>query len=203
MISFHMRGTVWTSLWQLPFVGYQAQQLVLVLSGPRDPLSPSQAVLLFQRCRVLLACLQHSAGLSKHIRTGFKEEFRCFMSFTYFQGWDTAVISFIIISSVLYRYYVKTSGLEDKLPHHYPISQPAQRLLSQLLGLVLQKPWALALSLSVPLGFIDFVFLQICLWMNTLHFKIEFKSYIVSYHVLNRDCGIWLCLCLHSGLLSL
>ncbi|KAF4114886.1 uncharacterized protein C12orf56 homolog [Onychostoma macrolepis] len=97
----------------LPFVGYQAQQLVLVLSGPQDPLSPSQAVLLFQRCRVLLACLQHSACLSKYIRTGFKEEF---------------------------RYYVKTSGLEDKLPHHYPISQPAQRLLSQLLGLVLQSP---------------------------------------------------------------
>uniref|UniRef100_A0A673FZ97 Uncharacterized protein n=1 Tax=Sinocyclocheilus rhinocerous TaxID=307959 RepID=A0A673FZ97_9TELE len=97
----------------LPFVGYQAQQLVLVLWGPQDPLSPSQAVLLFQRCRVLLACLQHSACLSKYIRTGFKEEF---------------------------RYYVKTSGLEDRLPHHYPISQPAQNLLSQLLSLVLQKP---------------------------------------------------------------
>uniref|UniRef100_A0A671TDC3 Uncharacterized protein n=1 Tax=Sinocyclocheilus anshuiensis TaxID=1608454 RepID=A0A671TDC3_9TELE len=97
----------------LPFVGYQAQQVVLLLSGPQDPLSPSQAVLLYQRCRVLLACLQHSTCLSKYIRTGFKEEF---------------------------RYYVKTSGLEDKLPHHYPISQPAQRLLSQLLSLVLQKP---------------------------------------------------------------
>ncbi|XP_043092265.1 uncharacterized protein C12orf56 homolog [Puntigrus tetrazona] len=96
-----------------PFVGYQAQQLVLVLSGPRDRLGPSQAVLLFQRCRVLLACLQHSTCLSKYIRTAFKEEF---------------------------RYYVKTSGLEDKLPHHYPISQPAQHLLSQLLSLVLQKP---------------------------------------------------------------
>ncbi|XP_016125809.1 uncharacterized protein C12orf56 homolog [Sinocyclocheilus grahami] len=97
----------------LAFVGYQAQQLVLVLWGPQDPLSPSQAVLLFQRCRVLLACLQHSACLSKYIRTGFKEEF---------------------------RYYVKTSGLEDRLPHYYPISQPAQNLLSQLLSLVLQKP---------------------------------------------------------------
>ncbi|XP_026066240.1 uncharacterized protein C12orf56 [Carassius auratus] len=97
----------------LPFVGYQAQQVVLLLSGAQDPLGPSQAVLLYQRCRVLLACLQHSTCLSKYIRTGFKEEF---------------------------RYYVKTSGLEDKLPHHYPISQPAQRLLSQLLSLVLLKP---------------------------------------------------------------
>ncbi|XP_067282913.1 uncharacterized protein C12orf56 homolog [Pseudorasbora parva] len=97
----------------LPFVGYQAQQVVLVLSGPQCPVSPSQAVLLYQRCHVLLACLQHSTCLSKYIRTGFKEEF---------------------------RYYVKTSGLEDKLPHHYPISQPAQRLLSQLLSLVLQRP---------------------------------------------------------------
>ncbi|XP_059360768.1 uncharacterized protein C12orf56 homolog [Carassius carassius] len=97
----------------LPFVGYQAQQVVLLLSGAQDPLGPSQAVLLYQRCRVLLACLQNSTCLSKYIRTGFKEEF---------------------------RYYVKTSGLEDKLPHHYPISQPAQRLLSQLLSLVLLKP---------------------------------------------------------------
>ncbi|XP_056101167.1 uncharacterized protein C12orf56 homolog [Rhinichthys klamathensis goyatoka] len=97
----------------LPFVGYQAQQVVLVLSGPQFPVSPSQAVLLYQRFHVLLACLQHSTCLSKYIRTGFKEEF---------------------------RYYVKMSGLEDKLPHHYPISQPAQRLLSQLLSLVLQKP---------------------------------------------------------------
>ncbi|KAK7129771.1 hypothetical protein R3I93_019421 [Phoxinus phoxinus] len=97
----------------LPFVGYQAQQVVLVLSGPQFPVSPSQAVLLYQRFHVLLACLQHSTCLSKYIRTGFKEEF---------------------------RYYVKMSGLEDKLPHHYPISQPAQSLLSQLLSLVLQKP---------------------------------------------------------------
>ncbi|XDV24587.1 hypothetical protein PO909_028717, partial [Leuciscus waleckii] len=97
----------------LPFVGYQAQQVVLVLSGPQFPISPSQAVLLYQRFHVLLACLQHSTCLSKYIRTGFKEEF---------------------------RYYVKMSGLEDKLPHHYPISQPAQSLLSQLLSLVLQKP---------------------------------------------------------------
>lgn len=63
-----------------------------------------------------------------------------------------------------YRYYVKMSGLEDKLPHHYPISQPAQSLLSQLLSLVLQKPWALlpvciCLYLSVPLR-LNFLFLH-------------------------------------------
>ncbi|KAG7250074.1 hypothetical protein CRUP_022933, partial [Coryphaenoides rupestris] len=41
----------------LPFMGYQAQQVVSVLSEPSPPvvLSPGQSVLLFQRCGVLLA----------------------------------------------------------------------------------------------------------------------------------------------------
>ncbi|XP_073668786.1 uncharacterized protein C12orf56 homolog isoform X3 [Paramisgurnus dabryanus] len=50
----------------LPFVGYQAQQVVLLLSDEQYPVSPSQAVLLYQRCRLLLACLQHSICLSKY-----------------------------------------------------------------------------------------------------------------------------------------
>ncbi|XP_065121779.1 uncharacterized protein C12orf56 homolog isoform X1 [Paramisgurnus dabryanus] len=97
----------------LPFVGYQAQQVVLLLSDEQYPVSPSQAVLLYQRCRLLLACLQHSICLSKYIRSTFKEEF---------------------------RYYVKMSALKHKLPQQYPISQPTQLLLSQLTSLVLQKP---------------------------------------------------------------
>ncbi|TRY58906.1 hypothetical protein DNTS_003115 [Danionella cerebrum] len=97
----------------MPFFGYQAQQLIVLLSGPQFPVSPSQAVLLYQRSQVLLCCLQHCPFLNKYIRTTFREEF---------------------------RYYVKMSELEEKLPSHYPISQPAQRLLSQLLCLILEKP---------------------------------------------------------------
>ncbi|KAI7792131.1 uncharacterized protein C12orf56 homolog [Triplophysa rosa] len=93
----------------LPFVGYQAQQVVLLLSDEQYPVSPSQAVLLYQRCRVLLACLQHSTFLSKYIRTAFKEEF---------------------------SYNIKM----HKLPQQYPISQPTQLVLSQLLSLILQTP---------------------------------------------------------------
>lgn len=43
----------------------------------------------------------------------------------------------------LFRYYVRQSKRDDKLPPHYPISGPAQHLLSQLLSLVLDKPWTL------------------------------------------------------------
>lgn len=72
----YLFGYFFVSILQLPFVGYQAQQVVLLLSDEQYPVSPSQAVLLYQRCRVLLACLQHSTFLNKYIRTAFKEEFR-------------------------------------------------------------------------------------------------------------------------------
>ncbi|KAL2103099.1 hypothetical protein ACEWY4_002267 [Coilia grayii] len=95
------------------FVGYQAHQVVLVLSGSQTPLSPSQAVLLYQRCVVLLACLRYSSTLGEFIRSETREEF---------------------------RYYVKASEFVEKLPPHYPISQAAQRLLLRLLSLVLHQP---------------------------------------------------------------
>ncbi|KAL4641032.1 hypothetical protein GN956_G11776 [Arapaima gigas] len=94
----------------LPFISYMAQWVVLVLS--HSVLSPAQAVLLHQRSWVLLTCLQNSASLSQHIRTMFQEEF---------------------------RYYVNISWMEDKLPPHYPISQPTIRIFSQVLHLVLQS----------------------------------------------------------------
>ncbi|MCI4388861.1 hypothetical protein PGIGA_G00091020 [Pangasianodon gigas] len=98
----------------LLFMGYQAQRVVLALSYMSEsPLSPSQAVLLYQRCHLLLTCMQHNTCVNTYIITELKEEF---------------------------RYYVRQSGLEDKLPPHYPISRPAQHLLSQLLSLVLGKP---------------------------------------------------------------
>ncbi|XP_053506796.1 uncharacterized protein C12orf56 homolog [Ictalurus furcatus] len=98
----------------LLFMGYQAQRVVLALSFlSESPLSPFQAVLLYQRCYLLLTCMQHNTCVNSYIITELKEEF---------------------------RYYVRKSGLEDKLPSHYPISRPAQHLLSQLLSLVLDKP---------------------------------------------------------------
>ncbi|XP_059181486.1 uncharacterized protein C12orf56 homolog isoform X2 [Centropristis striata] len=60
----------------LSFIDYQAQQLVLGLSDPQETfLSPGQSVLLFQRCRLLLACLQHNNQLAQHLRSHFREEF--------------------------------------------------------------------------------------------------------------------------------
>ncbi len=172
-------------------MGYQAQQLVLVLSGPQDPLSPSQAgsPVPALPCSVSLSAAQrlfeqiHQDGIQGGVQV--LHELHIFSRLTH----SCHIFYYNIFC--FYRYYVKTSGLEDKLPHHYPISQPAQHLLTQLLSLVLQTPWALALSLSVPLGFIYFLFLQICLWMNMLHFKIEFKSYIVSYMFWTETVGFY------------
>ncbi|KAM4615676.1 uncharacterized protein C12orf56 homolog [Polymixia lowei] len=97
----------------LSFIGYQAQQVVSVFSDPEQPvLTPGQSVLLFQRCRVLLACLQHSRHLGQYLQSHFREEF---------------------------RYYVKLSCAMERLPSHYPISQPAQQLVKQLLALILQR----------------------------------------------------------------
>lgn len=62
---------------QTSFIGYQAQQMVLVLSDLQESaLSPAQSVLLFQRCRLLLACLQYNNQLAQHLRSHFREDFR-------------------------------------------------------------------------------------------------------------------------------
>lgn len=62
---------------QTSFIGYQAQQLVLVLSDLQESfLSPGQSVLLYQRCRLLLACLQYNSQLAEHLRSHLREEFR-------------------------------------------------------------------------------------------------------------------------------
>ncbi|XP_032361524.1 uncharacterized protein C12orf56 homolog isoform X4 [Etheostoma spectabile] len=90
----------------LSFISYQAQQVVLVLSdGQESFLSPFQSVLLFQRCRLLLACLQSNSRLAQHLQFHFREEF---------------------------RYSVKLSCAQEKLPPHYPISRPTLRLLQQI-----------------------------------------------------------------------
>lgn len=62
---------------QPSFMTYQAQQVVLALSDMQGaPLSPTQAVLLFQRCHLLLLCLQHSSLLAQHLTSRLSEEFR-------------------------------------------------------------------------------------------------------------------------------
>ncbi|XP_034529357.1 uncharacterized protein C12orf56 homolog isoform X2 [Notolabrus celidotus] len=93
----------------LDFISYQAQHVVLVLSDLQESfLSPAQSVLLFQRCRLLLACLQYNSQLAQHLRSNFREEF---------------------------RFSVKMSYAKEKLPPHYPISQPTLRLIEQILTL--------------------------------------------------------------------
>ncbi|CAL8242289.1 unnamed protein product [Merluccius merluccius] len=97
----------------LPFMGYQAQQVVSALSDPGPPaLSPARSVLLFQRCRVLLASLQHSHLLGLYLHSHYCEEF---------------------------RYCVKPSSAAERLPALYPISQPALGLVHQLLALILHR----------------------------------------------------------------
>ncbi|XP_060923808.1 uncharacterized protein C12orf56 homolog, partial [Limanda limanda] len=94
----------------LCFITHQAQQVVLVLSDlPESDLGPLQAVLLFQRCRLLLACLQHSSLLAQHLRSHMREEF---------------------------RYLVKTPCAAETLPPHYPISGQTKREVELLLTLL-------------------------------------------------------------------
>ncbi|XP_071357754.1 uncharacterized protein C12orf56 homolog isoform X2 [Trachinotus anak] len=97
----------------LPFIGHQAQQVVQVLSELQESvLSPVEAVLLFQRCRLLLACLQYHSQLAQHLRSHFREEF---------------------------RYFVKLSCVEEKLPPHYPISLPTLQLVKHILNLIVHR----------------------------------------------------------------
>ncbi|KAM4711531.1 uncharacterized protein C12orf56 homolog isoform 2-T2 [Anableps anableps] len=94
----------------LPFIRHQAQQLLQVLSDQnRSILSPGQAVLLFQRCRLLLACLQYSNQLGQHLQSHFREEF---------------------------RYAVTPSSAEEKLQPHYPICRPTVRLVQCIVTLL-------------------------------------------------------------------
>ncbi|KAK9525882.1 hypothetical protein VZT92_016555 [Zoarces viviparus] len=97
----------------LSFIGYQVQQVVLVLSDLQESfLSPLQSVVLYQRCRLLLACLQYNNQLAQHLRSHFREEF---------------------------RYFVKLSCAAEKLPPHYPISQPTLQLVGRILTLHLHR----------------------------------------------------------------
>uniref|UniRef100_A0A3B3V9A4 Uncharacterized protein n=1 Tax=Poecilia latipinna TaxID=48699 RepID=A0A3B3V9A4_9TELE len=94
----------------LPFIRHQAQKLVLVLSDQNGSvLSPAQSVLLFQRCRLLLACLQYSNQLAQHLQLNFREEF---------------------------RFAVTPSSAEEKLQPRYPICKPTARLVQRIVTLI-------------------------------------------------------------------
>lgn len=120
--------------------------MVLVLSdrvpGQESPLCPAQAVLLYQRCRLLLACLQYNSQLSQHLRSRFREEFR-FAPLLFSHQCSASRYCFDVKPWCVWRegsffpsrYFVKPSCAEKKLPPHYPISQWTVRLVEELLSL--------------------------------------------------------------------
>uniref|UniRef100_A0A3B5QDJ0 Chromosome 17 C12orf56 homolog n=1 Tax=Xiphophorus maculatus TaxID=8083 RepID=A0A3B5QDJ0_XIPMA len=87
-----------------------AQLLVLVLSDQTvSVLSPVESVLLFQRCHLLLACLQYNNQLAQHLQLNFREEF---------------------------RFAVTPSSAEQKLQPRYPICKPTVRLVQRIVTLI-------------------------------------------------------------------
>ncbi|KAK7896811.1 hypothetical protein WMY93_022136 [Mugilogobius chulae] len=97
----------------LSFIGYQTQQVVLVLSSHEGfSTSPAQSVLLFKRCRLLLASLQYSKHLTQYLKSNYRDDF---------------------------RYSVNVASIETKLPPQYPISAMIKRLVEQILTLILHK----------------------------------------------------------------
>ncbi|XP_072309490.1 uncharacterized protein C12orf56 homolog [Eucyclogobius newberryi] len=95
----------------LSFIGYQTQQLVLVLSSAQHYItSPAQSILLFKRCRLLLASLQYSKHLTQYLMSNFRDNF---------------------------KYSVNVVSVEMRLPPHYPISPLIRQLVAQILTLIL------------------------------------------------------------------
>lgn len=93
------------------FIGYQTQQVVMALSRSHHYImTPVQSVLLFQRCRLLLVCLQYSNYLSRYLKSNFREDF---------------------------KYTVNASCAETKLPPHHPICPTIQCLVEQIRTLIL------------------------------------------------------------------
>lgn len=114
--------------------------MVLVLSDLQESLlSPAQAVLLYQRCRLLVACLRYNNQLSQHLRSKFTEEFRFVLllfAHQYSSSFHGKPRSARTGDSFFpCRYFVKPSCAEEKLPPHYPISKSTVRLVEELLSL--------------------------------------------------------------------
>uniref|UniRef100_A0A8C4RLL1 Uncharacterized protein n=1 Tax=Erpetoichthys calabaricus TaxID=27687 RepID=A0A8C4RLL1_ERPCA len=99
-------------LLQVSFITGIVKQVTSMLSLPTPPLSPGQMVLLYQQCYILISCIKHGSSLATFIRTEYREEF---------------------------RYFIKPDSVEEKFSPLYPITQPAFRLICQLLTLVEQE----------------------------------------------------------------
>ncbi|XP_072125547.1 uncharacterized protein C12orf56 homolog isoform X1 [Mobula birostris] len=95
------------------FIDHMMKRIIRMVLPPVHLMSPTQALLLFQQLYVLNTCLQYGSRLAEHIRSKYCEEF---------------------------RYYIQKATVEAMLPVHYAVSQPAIRLLQQVLGCILQKP---------------------------------------------------------------
>ncbi|XP_059833559.1 uncharacterized protein C12orf56 homolog isoform X2 [Hypanus sabinus] len=110
-------GWLMAALQRLPamllFIDHMMKRIIETVLSPLHLMSPSQALLLFQQLYILNTCLQYGSRLAEHIRSKYCEEF---------------------------RYYIQKATVEAMLPVHYAVSQPAVRLLQQVLGCILQKP---------------------------------------------------------------
>ncbi|XP_028651173.1 uncharacterized protein C12orf56 homolog [Erpetoichthys calabaricus] len=114
--KFMTVGWVISTLQSFPtivsFITGIVKQVTSMLSLPTPPLSPGQMVLLYQQCYILISCIKHGSSLATFIRTEYREEF---------------------------RYFIKPDSVEEKFSPLYPITQPAFRLICQLLTLVEQE----------------------------------------------------------------
>ncbi|XP_008054461.2 uncharacterized protein C12orf56 homolog [Carlito syrichta] len=95
------------------FVARVVARMTRGLSGPRLPLNPCQAVLLYQQLYALRSCLQHGGALAASIRDNHREEF---------------------------RYFIHGAALGERLPRSYPIARPTTQLLLEVVRLMEQRP---------------------------------------------------------------
>ncbi|XP_051886009.1 uncharacterized protein C12orf56 homolog [Pristis pectinata] len=97
----------------LYFIDHMIKHIIKTVLPPVHLMSPTQALLLFQQLYILNTCIQYGSSLAEHVRSKYSEEF---------------------------RYYIQSATVEAMLPAHYAVTQPAMRLLHQVLGCILQKP---------------------------------------------------------------
>ncbi|XP_032893982.1 uncharacterized protein C12orf56 homolog [Amblyraja radiata] len=110
-------GWLMMALQKLPamflFIDHMVKHIIKTVLPPIHLMSPTEALRLFQQLYILNTCIQYGSGLAEHIRNKYSEEF---------------------------RYYIQIATVEAMLPAHYAVTQPAMRLLLQVLSCILQKP---------------------------------------------------------------
>ncbi|XP_033746141.1 uncharacterized protein C12orf56 homolog isoform X2 [Pecten maximus] len=96
------------------FVDRVIQQMLKLLGpGRREPLNPSEGVLLYTQFSVLQTFLQYSPRIAAFIRSNYMEEF---------------------------KYFVQIPAVTKKLPVAYPISVIIMPLIEAVMSKVLEKP---------------------------------------------------------------